>query len=250
MLNRYKISIRRMRINMIRIAIVEDEHEPMEALVDILKKYQEGEGVELSIKKFKNAVNFLEQYDANYDMIFLDIKMPLMNGMDVAKKVRETDSYVLIVFTTNMQQYALAGYSVNAYDFLIKPVGYYAIETLMKKANKYIASHCTDFVIVRSGREWKKIPINSIYYIDVWRHKLTYHTQNGDIDCWCTLTEAEKQLPAAQFAYSNSGVLVNLEFVDAVDGEEVVINDMRLKMSRLRKKDFMAMLAAYLGSES
>ena len=57
-------------------------------------------------------------------------------------------------------------------------------------------------------------------------------------------------MPAAQFAYSNSGVLVNLEFVDAVDGEEVVVNDMRLKMSRLRKKDFMAMLAAYLGSES
>lgn len=233
---------------MLRIAIVEDELESMQNLVACLKRYEKEEGQELEIKEFNNAINFVEFFNADYDMLFLDIKLPLLNGMEVAQKIREKDPYVLIVFVTNMQQYALKGYSVNAYDFIIKPVNYYAIETLMKRAAIHIVARHTDFVTVRTSGEWKKLPVSSIYYIDVWRHKVTYHTLNGDVDCWGTLSETEKHLPAGRFAYCNSGVLVNLGFVEAVDGEEAVVHGMRLNISRLRKKDFMAALAAYLGS--
>lgn len=233
---------------MIRIAVLEDEQEPLEALLQYLDRYQKNGGEELSVRVFSNAIDFISGFKAEYDLLFLDIKMPLLDGMEVAEKVREKDPYVLIVFVTNMQQYALKGYSVNAYDFIVKPVSYYAIETLMKKAAILVGARRNESVTVRSAGGVKKISVASIYYVDVWHHKLTYHTQNGDIECWGSLAEAEKMFPKGWFAYCSAGVLVHLKFVDAIAGEEVIVKGVRLKISRLRKKDFMAELAAYLGS--
>lgn len=233
---------------MMKIAVLEDEQEPLDALLSCLDRYQKSGGEELELKVFSSAMDFISGFKAEYDLLFLDIKMPLLDGMEVAEKVREKDPYVLIVFVTNMQQYALKGYSVNAYDFIVKPVSYYAIDTLMKKVAVLVGARRNESITVRSAGGVKKIPVASILYVDVWHHKLTYHTQNGNIECWGSLAETEKLLPKGWFAYCSAGVLVHLKHVDAIEGEEVIVNGTRLKISRLRKKDFMAEFAAYLGS--
>ena len=118
----------------------------------------------------------------------------------------------------------------------------------MKKVAVLVGARRNESITVRSAGGVKKIPVASILYVDVWHHKLTYHTQNGNIECWGSLAETEKLLPKGWFAYCSAGVLVHLKHVDAIEGEEVIVNGTRLKISRLRKKDFMAEFAAYLGS--
>ena len=110
-----------------RIAIVEDENKDSDLLENYIARYFSEEASEnrYQVTVFNNAGVFVEHYRADFDLILLDIQMPGMNGMDAAAALRKKDSSVLLVFVTNMAQYAVKGYDVNAAGFILKPVSYY-----------------------------------------------------------------------------------------------------------------------------
>ena len=113
---------------MLRIAIVEDDEKYADLLQEYLKKYGEERSEEFCCVMHKNAVVFLNNYKANYDIVFMDIDLPHMNGMTASQKLREVDKQVVLVFVTNLAQMAIKGYEVNAYDFIVKPVSYYGVQ--------------------------------------------------------------------------------------------------------------------------
>ena len=125
------------------------------------------------MKIYDNAVTFLTDYRADADIVFLDIEMPMLDGMSAAEKLRETDPYVIIVFVTNMKQYAIRGYSVGALDFIVKPVSYAALSSLMNKARKLISSRGGSEITVGSGSAVRRVPLSRILYVEVSRHRLT-----------------------------------------------------------------------------
>jgi DNA-binding LytR/AlgR family response regulator len=104
---------------MYHIAIVEDEIDFSAQLQNYLKEYQNENGVEFKISVFQDGADILKDYHSEYDAIFLDIEMPEVNGMEAAEKIREMDEDVVLMFITNMAQYALFGYSVGAADFFL-----------------------------------------------------------------------------------------------------------------------------------
>lgn len=109
-----------------KIGILEDEEEVSDRIKEYILTYFESSGIqekpELTI--YSNAYDLLEDYHADFDVLFMDIQLGLMTGMEAAAKIRETDPQVLIVFVTNLGQYAVDGYQVNAFDFILKPVSY------------------------------------------------------------------------------------------------------------------------------
>ena len=109
---------------MYRIAIVEDEKEFREQLQEYLKRYGVENNIVFQIDVFEDGSDILEHYQKNYDMVLLDIEMPKVNGMDAAERIREMDEEVVLMFITNMAQYAIRGYSVGALDFVMKPITY------------------------------------------------------------------------------------------------------------------------------
>ncbi len=102
-----------------RIAIVEDEESATQELRVLFARYGKENNMEFSLDTFPDALKFLASYRADYDLVMLDIEMPFMNGMEGAEKLRKLDPYVPIVFVTNMRRYAVAGYKVNAIDFIM-----------------------------------------------------------------------------------------------------------------------------------
>ena len=84
-------------------------------------------------------MDFLEAYRPDFDLVFLDIELPLLNGIETARRLRELDSVVALVFITNMEQYAVNGYEVDALDFVVKPINYYRFSSMMRKALRIIA---------------------------------------------------------------------------------------------------------------
>lgn len=100
---------------MIRIGLIDDDPEHLKRLRAFLVQYEQENQVRFSIREYQNGLDFVEDYDEALDVIFLDIEMPHMDGMTAARTIRERDPSLGIVFVTNMAQYAIHGYEVNAF---------------------------------------------------------------------------------------------------------------------------------------
>ena len=111
------------------IAIVDDDENIRQQLQSYLKKYTENFGEDFVVSEFSIPEAFLTNYKSNYDVVFMDIDMPGMNGLQAAKRLRELDEKVVLIFVTNLAQYAIKGYEVAATDFVVKPVEYSKFET-------------------------------------------------------------------------------------------------------------------------
>ncbi len=233
---------------MIRVAIVEDERDVQKALCGLCERYTNESGESLNARTFDNAVTFLTDYKSDFDLVFLDIEMPYLDGMTAAGKLRELDPYVLIVFVTNMQQYAIKGYAVNALDFIIKPINYFGFSTLMSKVRRVLSAKEGKEIVISANGSIRRIPVTRISYIEVARHRLTYHTEEGTLETWGNLNDVENELSCELFSRCNACYLVNLRYVSGIKGDDVILSDgEKLRISHLKRKAFVADVAAYLG---
>lgn len=121
-----------------KIAVVDDVPRDAQLLVQFLNRFQAEQGISLQIHPFYSSIDFLEEYDGTYDIVFLDIEMPGSDGLTAAREIRSRDDAVAIIFITNMAQYAIHGYEVNAIDFMIKPVGYFNFAQKLGKAMRFL----------------------------------------------------------------------------------------------------------------
>ena len=173
---------------MLKVAIVDDEITIADTLQRMLAQYGGEQKIEVSADYYPNPVNFLTQYTNRYDLILLDIEMPDMNGMTVARKLREMDDEVSLIFVTNMRQYAINGYEVNATDFIVKPVSYYDFAMKLNRIIKRLRLKNTEVVSVKVDGILKYLPMDEIRYVEVgYNHKLLYHTVDDTYEGWGTI---------------------------------------------------------------
>lgn len=232
---------------MIRIAVVEDEKMYVEQITEYLRRYEQEQGEELQITIYRDGDGITSEYKAQFDIIFMDIQMKFVDGMTAAEEIRKMDSEVIIIFITNMSQYAIRGYEVNALDYVLKPVTYFAFSqklykaiTRMKKRN---ARHIT--VPVKGGI--RRLEIADIYYVESEGHTLLYHTKEGDIISSGTMKSIEEELGKANFSRGNKCYLINLEHVEGVKDKCAVVKGEHLQLSRSGTKSFMQDLTRYWG---
>ena len=119
---------------MLRIATVEDDANDLEALRTHLSRYEKENGLKFQVTEFRDGEDIVTDYSADYDLILMDIEMAFLNGMKAAEKIRELDKDVIIIFITNMPQYAIQGYKVNALDYMLKPISYFSFSESMGRA--------------------------------------------------------------------------------------------------------------------
>ena len=235
---------------MYRVAIVEDERGFVEELKSYLKQYEQENGQEFEVSVFYDGAEILENYTPKYDLILLDIEMPKVNGMDAAEKIRETDENVVLMFITNMAQYAIRGYSVGALDFVMKPITYYTFSMKMKRALKRVQKRELPAILLTLSDGVKKLEVRQIYYLEVQNRLLHYHTEEGEFVVRGTLQSAENALPANVFAKCNHWYLVNLMHVTAVRKNTAMVGPFELEISRRNRTGFLKALAEYMGGNS
>ena len=232
---------------MIRIAIVEDERRERAHLRDCLAYMAEKEQLEFDIVEFGSGEEFLGGYQPVYDIVLMDIELPGINGMETAKALRRLDSFVLLVFVTNMVQYAVSGYEVDALNYILKPVNRFDFALKMNKAISRTAKRTEKSVQMRAGKDLYMLPVAAIRYLEVDGHYIVYHTTEGDYSEYITRKEAEKKLNKPYFVRCNRCYLVNLKYVSAVRDDVVQVGRDELLISRPQKKAFLNALAVFIG---
>lgn len=232
---------------MIQIAIVEDEDKEAEALLGCLSRYERENGERLAVRRYRNAFDFFEDKES-FEIVFMDIMLPNMNGMEAAQRMRKYDSRTILIFVTNMTQFAIKSYEVDALDYVLKPVSYERVTFKLKKAIKIIRSRGSRQITVKSENGYVRIGTDQIYYVEVRGHKLTYVTEQGAFNENGSMTKLEEELKQFNFMRCNACYLVNPQYIFSVKGFRVVMqNGDELKISQPKHKSFMSELSNYLG---
>ena len=231
---------------MINVAIVEDDEMYIDKLREYLMRFGRENGKEFAVSVFNDGSQIVEKYKADSHIILMDIKMEDMDGLEAAKKIRDMDGEVIILFITNMPQYALEGYKVGALDYVLKPISYYAFSESLKRAVNSLKMENERYLVVSVRNGFQKLAVSEIRYVEVYDHDLIYHMLNGICESRGSIRDAEERINDSSFFKTNKAYLVNLRYVDAVIGNDVVLGTDRLQVSRARKKALMDALNAYM----
>jgi len=235
---------------MIRIAIVEDEKRYQEQLKEYLHQYEKEHSCSFDITVYTDGDEIADNYRCEYDIILLDIKMQFMDGMTAAEKIREKDGQVIIMFITNMTNYAIRGYEVDALDYILKPITYFAFVKKLERAVARLGRREQKrSVRIQVSSGVQKIFVEDICYIESNGHVLVFHTIKGEYKTYLNMKDMEDELGAHNFFRCNRGYLVNLKYVDGVYDGCAMVNGDSLVISRAKKKEFMSALADYIGEE-
>ena len=232
---------------MIRVAIVEDEADYRSELTEYLRRYESESGESVEITAFTDGDEIAEGYKARFDIILMDVEMAFMDGMTAAEEIRKADPEVVIIFITNMAQYAIRGYAVDALDYVLKPVSYFAFTQRLERAVGRMRKREKRYLTVPVKGGTQKLDASQIYYVESQGHSLVFHTAAGEVLSSGAMKDMEEKLEDLSFCRGNKGYLINLEHVDGVRDGCALVRGEQLLLSRNRKNAFLEALANYVG---
>ena len=217
----------------VRIAIVEDEKSAARALEQAIQRYGTENKVSFTIRVWHDPLLFLEEYQAEYDIVYMDIRMPALSGMETARNLRKMDRMVMLIFVTSLAQYALEGYTVGAFDYILKPVKYYDFALKLHWALEHLPEKQEATILLVSGGSKIRLRLRDLLYAETDGHYLIFHTAEGQIRQCGTISTLEADLTDKQFVRCNSCYLVNLQHIAGIKGYSLLLdNGEELKISQ------------------
>ncbi|MBP5693923.1 MAG: response regulator transcription factor [Bacilli bacterium] len=235
---------------MTHVTIIDDKLEDRIKLELCLREFFERNHKPYVIQSFENGLDFLDKYKCNEHIIFIDIDLPFLDGMSLAKKIRERNNKVVIIFISSLAHFAIRGYEVSALDFIIKPFEYTTLEHRLIRAMNAIDKTIESGLILKLATDGGNVVCDpySIEYIEKDKNYLIFHTTKNIYKVRGTLHQYEKLLPKDLFSCCIKGVLVNISYIKKTTNNSVVLKSTTLPLSRLRKKDFLDDLYSFFGT--
>lgn len=231
-----------------RTLVVEDEASEAQHLTDLLHRYGKARGHEFAITWHNSAMEMLSDR-GRYDLCLLDIEMPGIDGMEAASLLRTYDDQIPIIFVTNLAKYAVKGYEVGATGFIVKPATYGNLTLALDRALRTVGQNSGRTLTVSTEDGIRVIPLRKIVYIEVMKHKLTYHIEGEEpMDARGSLVQIEEELADAPVVRASKSCLVNMDQISMVrSGELVMSNGDVLRISRTHKREVVDKVTDYLG---
>lgn len=235
---------------MLRIAICDDEENARDALRIQLEKLTDESEDEI-VYEFSNGrtcVNWLTAHPGEVDLLFLDVEMKTLNGMDAARKIRTVNHNLLIVFVTGYADYVFDGYQVDALDYLIKPSSPEKLQSVLTRAKKLLTGQAEKFFVLKNTEGIYRLPYDDILYFFSDRRYINLVTPSKTYTFYGKLNDIEQQLQK-NFIRIHQRYLVNSDKVTFLGNDYVTVDNPaceKLPVSRACKKEAYVKLAKML----
>lgn len=226
-----------------KIAVCDDEELFLKNIYRYLWKQPD-----CSVKCFLSPTALLEKYQAGerYDVIFLDILMEPLNGIDLAKEIRRLDCKVVIVFLTVALEYAPAGYEVDAFRYLLKPVAEETVFLVLREVKKKLETSC-GAILLKTPECEMLVYTEELSYLEADNKESVLYYMDDMIKVRKSLSELEEELAAEHFFRVHRKYLVNLAHVREFDEKKLTLDCGRtLPLSRRRSAAFRSSLNRYI----
>ncbi len=232
------------------IAIVDDCLQDLNVLKDHIQQYQKEHEVSLEVTSFTSGKEFLDS-NRDFDVVFLDIEMPEPDGLKTARILRERDKSVPIIFETNMANYALKGYEVNAMDFIVKPVVYSSFQDRFSRAIAFARTQEKKVVMV-NGKDDEIVCIytKDIHYIEKEKNYTFYHTAYGTYNKRQTLEQAISSFSGYTLLQASSGLFINPNYLEKILPTSIIVGGEEMPLARRRKQKFIEEYMQYLSQRN
>lgn len=228
------------------IAICDDDINSINKVMQLIQKYRETES--LSIYTYLSGEEILEQIDKEmkFDIVFLDIEMSEVSGIDVARWLRENNNRAIIIFITSYLNYVSDTFRLGAFQFLVKPIDEKVFNYDFKRAIRtYKNAHKLYQV------RWRDInyiiEYGNIYYIEAYSRHLYIHTEFMKYECVGMLSEEEKKLRAYNFVRCHQGFLINMYKIKEINKTNVILNnDVPIPIGRRFREELLEAFNLFL----
>lgn len=211
----------------ISIAIVDDE-KPIRDLYESYLKEWAVQKFNIKIEKFESAEEFLFKYedDSSFDLLLLDIEMKGINGVELAKKLRDKEDRLQIIFISGYSEYITYGYDVDALHFLVKPISKEKLYNILDKA--LAKTNAEDkFILIKHGGALKKLYLNQIYYIKSDRNYILIDCKDEEFRVRMSIKEAMEKIDD-RFHQIGRSEIINIEKIDSFDVEKIVLENTKV----------------------
>lgn len=227
---------------MYQIAICDDDIR----MRRFLRASIEGAGIACTVKEFSNGAELLREYQ-DYDILFLDIDMPVVNGIEAAKKIRRKDRKVKIIYVTGYQDYMQRSFDVHPFSFLVKPVQKEMIIKQLREALLYGREEEKAVTLrLETTTGIEEIAVPDIYYLEYLNRKLRLVMKQGECMIRGKISEVSEKLAPYGFASPHKSFIVNLYHVKAIRGYDIfMMNGDQIPLSQKRSTEFRGLLGKY-----
>lgn len=213
-----------------------------------IKNILDKEHIEYELRKYCSGEELLEANLKDVDILLLDIKMDNINGMDVARKIREYGNKMEIIFITSLIDYVQDGYEVKAYRYLLKPINFEELKKHLLTCIKEIKLNKKNYIIIKNKSNTYKINSNEITYIEVQKKDMLIHTINKNFQVKYSLEKVEKDLNLDTFVRCHKSFIVNLSYVENIKSNIAILESgEEVAVSRYRYKDIKTKFLKFLG---
>jgi DNA-binding LytR/AlgR family response regulator len=212
-----------------KICITEDDRTQTEYLTKIISQWSN----EVSVTSFKDAEEMLFICDNNYpyDLVFLDIEMSEINGIELAKRIREVNKTIMIVFVTGREEYVFEGYEVNAYRYVLKPIEKEIVFSILEYVDKNKSVE-SKYIIIKTNEESIRLEHKEILFVEAKGHYLMIKTTDNTYKTLMTLKVFLSKVDNKLFISTHRSYIVNLASVNSINRDSCILDKCTVPISR------------------
>ena len=194
-----------------------------------------------TLQQFTNGADLIASYHKprEYDIVFLDVEMPVINGIEVGRKIRAIDKDVILVYLTNYQNYYRQSFRVEAFDYLSKPVNIADLNAVLARAIKKHQVRC-NIVSLQWQSQRFALDVRDIVYVESYQRHLRFYTPTDRYECVGKIKQYETSLTPYGFLRCHQGFLINMKYIRSIGANVIQTStDSEIYMSRGKKRECM-----------